>query len=359
MFEPIYSITPLITKALMAIEADRQSIGNLPIDVEMLRGLRESARLAATHFSTQIEGNRLTQVQVADVVKGAKFPGRERDEKEVKDYYQALEEVERLASDKKSPISISNIQHIHALVMGSGAKAALFRNEQNVIKNSETGGIVYMPPAAKDVPALMADLVGWVNAQFASGELPAPLVAAIVHYQFATVHPYYDGNGRTARLLTTLVLHHAGYGLKGLYSLEEYYATNLSAYYEALTVGPSHNYYLGRAESDITGFVSFFCLGMADAFAKVRVHAARAAARGATDQMPTLAMLDRRQRILLELFQKQGTATAAEIAAYIGMRHGSVLPICRKWVAAGFLEIADSSKKNRAYRLGKTSPEIS
>jgi len=353
MFEPNYTLTLAITKALMAIEADRQAVGHLPIDVEMLRGLRESARLAATHFSTQIEGNRLTQPQVADVIKGARFPGRERDEKEVKDYYQALEEVERLAAGKRSPVSIANIQHIHALVMGSGAKATAFRSEQNVIKNSETGGIVYMPPAAKDVPALMADMVDWINAQLRSNELPVPLVAAITHYQFATIHPYYDGNGRTARLLTTLILHHAGYGLKGLYSLEEYYATKLSAYYEALTVGPSHNYYLGRAESDITGFLSFFCLGMADSFAKVRVHAARAATRGAIDQMPLLAKLDRRQRILLELFQKQGTATAAEIASYVGMRHGSILPLCRKWVASGFLEIADSSKKNRAYRLGE------
>lgn len=64
--------------------------------------------------------------------------------------------------------------------------------------------------------------------------------------QFATIHPYFDGNGRTARLLTTLLLHRAGYGLKGIYSLEKYYTRDLEAYHAALTVGPSHNYYMGR-----------------------------------------------------------------------------------------------------------------
>jgi Fic family protein len=82
-----------------------------------------------------------------------------------------------------------------------------------------------------------------------------PLIAALAHYQFATIHPYYDGNGRTARLLANLILHKAGYGLKGIYSLDEYYARQLTGYYEALTVGPSHNYHLGRAEADVTGFL--------------------------------------------------------------------------------------------------------
>lgn len=354
MYKPNFTITTQMAKALMSIEADRQALGSLPVDVEMLKGLRESARLAATHFSTQIEGNRLTQAQVAEVVRGAQFPGRERDAKEVKDYYQALEWVEKRA-ELPPPITIADIQRIHALVLGSGQKATPFRGEQNVIRNSLTGGIVYLPPVAADVPALMEDLVSWIDAEL--HELPIPLVAAVAHYQFATIHPYYDGNGRTARLLTTLILHTAGYGMKGLYSLEEYYATNLGRYYEALTVGPSHNYYLGRAESEITGFVQFFVEGMADAFGKVRTHAAKAARRGATDESPSLARLDRRQRLLLELFHTQGTATAAEMAAHIGMRHGSILPLCRKWLQSGFLEIADHSRKNRCYRLRPTTTE--
>ena len=129
-----------------------------------------------------------------------------------------------------------------------------------------------MPPAADDVPSLMKDLVAWTNDSEAQG-IPCPIRAGIAHYQFATIHPYYDGNGRTARLLATLILHLGGYDLKGLYSLEEYYARDLASYYKALTIGRSHNYYDGRATSDITSWVDYFCLGMADSFETVKKRA--------------------------------------------------------------------------------------
>ena len=79
-----------------------------------------------------------------------------------------------------------------------------------------------MPPEAKDVPELMSDMMAWIKDSEVQG-LPCPIRAGIAHYQFATIHPYYDGNGRTSRLLTTLILHLGRYDLKGLYSLEEYY----------------------------------------------------------------------------------------------------------------------------------------
>lgn len=115
----------------------------------------------------------------------------------------------------------------------------------------------------------MAALIAWVNQ---NTSLPCPIVAAIAHYQLATIHPYYDGNGRCARLLTTLILHLGGYDLKGLYSLEEYYARNLGAYYEALTIGDSHNYYFGREKADITKWVEYFIEGMLVAFENVLNH---------------------------------------------------------------------------------------
>jgi Fic family protein len=353
MFSPRYSITPAITRALMAIEADRQAVAALPIDVAMLASLRETARLSATHYSTQIEGNRLTQAQVKQAVGGAKFPGRERDEAEVRHYYQALEEVERLAADS-GPLTEKEVQRIHGLVMTGKPKPTPYRTEQNVIRNSLTRGIVYLPPEAKEVPALMADLARWINKELRAGDLPVPLIAGLAHYQFATIHPYYDGNGRTGRLLTTLILHKAGYGLKGIYSLEEYYARDLKGYYEALTVGPSHNYHLGRAEADVTGFLAYFCRGMAEAFSAVRAQAAQAAQRAAPDRAPELRNLDPRQRRLLELFRQHHIVTAAEIADHLGLSRRTAVMLCRRWLATGFLALHDPSRKGRSYRLGKT-----
>jgi len=351
MFSPVYSITPAIAKALMSIEADRQAVADLPIDVTVLAKLRETARLVSTHYSTQIEGNRLTQQQVKEAVAGARFPGRERDEQEVRFHYRALEAVEKLAAEGR-PLTERQIQTVHGLVMSGRAKPTAYRDEQNVIRDSRTRAMVYLPPEAKAVPGLMADLVAWINGQLYEGDLPVPMIAGLAHYQFATIHPYYDGNGRTARLLANLILHKAGYGLKGIYSLDEYYAKNLEAYYTALTVGPSHNYHLGRAEADVTGFLEYFCIGMADAFSAVRLQAAEAAKRGSLDRSDDLRKLTPRERRLLELFRNRESATAEEIAVHLRLSHRTVLGLCRDWVKSGFLELHDSSRKRRSYELG-------
>jgi Fic family protein len=351
MFAPRFQITAAASKALMEIEAARQAVTHLPVDVAMLASLRETARLAAAHYSTQIEGNRLTQAEVKDAVAGAHFPGRERDEREARNYWRALEEVERLAVPEKA-IAEEDIRRLHGLVMEGKAAPTPYRDAQNVIRDSGSRRIVYMPPEASDVPALMADLVAWIAACAASRELPAPIIAALAHYQFATIHPYYDGNGRTARLLATLILHRTGYGLKGIYALEEYYARDLGAYYDALAVGPSHNYYLGRAGADAGGFVDYFCRGMADAFAAVRAQAERASARGGRDASALLRGLDPKQRRVVEVFRSRDAATTADIAAALGFARKTASILCREWAKNGFLDVHDPSKKARTYRLG-------
>jgi Fic family protein len=74
-------------------------------------------------------------------------------------------------------------------------KATAYREGQNVIRDGRTKKIVYIPPEARDVKGLMGGLVNWINK---NTDLSCPIVAGIAHYQFATIHPYYDGNGRTA-----------------------------------------------------------------------------------------------------------------------------------------------------------------
>jgi Fic family protein len=351
MFKPKFTLTPAITKALMDIEACRQAVTRLPLSVPMLESLRKSARLLSTHFSTQIEGNKLSASQVEEVIAGGgRFPGRERDEAEVRHYYLALEFA--VAQGRTTePLTEDTVRTIHGLVMTGKAKATAYRDGQNVIRDGRTGTIEYLPPEAKDVPGLMEDLVGWIDAEIGRDELPVPIIAGLAHYQFATIHPYYDGNGRTARLLTTLILHRAGYGLHGMYSLEEHYAKTLGGYYEALALGASHNYYDGRADADVTTFLAYFILGMADSFASVRSRAEDAERGGAPDQTASLRDLDARQRRALALFLRTTTITSRDVAAFFNMSARPAAALCAKWVETGFLEIADPSKKARRYRL--------
>src|SRR5271155_4317811 len=101
-FEPKFTIPSKVAPALMRIEGANQAVQHLPITPSVLASLRETARLYSTHYSTMIEGNRLTQEQVSKVLeKQQHFPGRERDEREVLGYYAALEKVEQLAAGKR------------------------------------------------------------------------------------------------------------------------------------------------------------------------------------------------------------------------------------------------------------------
>ncbi len=356
IYKPIFSITPKITTDLMRIEGAKREILLLPITTMALKHLRESARIASTHFSTKIEGNNLTQDQVRELLtKEGRFPGRQRDEREVRGYYEALEFVERSAI-RSVQITEKFIKTLHALLMAEGRTKATpteYRTGQNVIRDGATGSIVYLPPEPHDVPNLMSAFVDWIHSQ---QELPVPIISAIAHYQLVTIHPYYDGNGRLSRLLATMILHSGGYDLNGIYCLEEYYANNLGAYYDALTIGESHNYYFGRATGDITKWVEYFIAGMAEATEKVRIRATQAASAwdGNTDSAATRRLireLNPKQRIVLTLFSEFKEITTKQVAEALGYRPRTARDLCQKWVSAGFLVVGETSKRTRTYRL--------
>lgn len=354
-FDPNFTITPSLTQNLLTIERHKEAIHILPVTASLVASLRETARLLSTHYSTQIEGNMLTQTEVKQIVEGKSgFPGRERDEREVKNYFKALEYVEH-ELQKGADFSEKLIKTIHSLVLKGTKKGTPYRKGQNVIRNGSSGAIVYMPPEATDVTPLMKNLVKWVRSCIKLAELPTPIIAGLVHYQFATIHPYYDGNGRTARLLTTFILHKQGYGMKGIYSLEEYYAKNLQAYYKALTIGKSHNYYGGRAEADVTPFLDYFLSGMAIAFQNVR-NIAEQLKEDSRDkpiipQTEKMRELAPQQRQVLSLFIKQREVSVQNIAEHLRLKNRSAYDLVKKWIDSDFLQIENPSKRARTYTL--------
>jgi len=201
----------------------------------------------------------------------------------------------------------------------------------------------------------MQQLVDWVNTEH---DLPSPIKAAIIHYQYATIHPYYDGNGRTARLLTTFVLHANNYDLKGIYSLEEYYATNLPSYYAAISIGPSHNYYLGREEADITAWIEYFIEGMAQSCQAVLKQMEELKKTAPVDQEQLLRSMNPLQRKVLLIFQKSKVVTSQEIEKKLQLNRRTILLYCKQWINAGFIEIVDPSNKNRSYQLTPPYEEL-
>lgn len=349
---PKFSITPSIARGLMQIEAARVLVDHTPLSPAAEAELRAQARVQAAHYSTFIEGNRLTLAQAKQVVADEKvrITGRERDVIEVRNYWIALLRVEEWA-EKKKPLTEELIKRLHALVeKGRRAPPTPYRDGQNAIKNSATGALIYLPPEAKDVPILMASLVAWA-AEAERSSLPVPIIAALVHYQFVTVHPYYDGNGRTARLLATFILHKSGYGLNGFFSLEEHHAKDLQGYYQALTVHPHHNYYFGRSEADLTAWLEYFISSLAEVFEAVRCRAQKCAVEGLEVEPEDLRRLDHRARVVLGLFARKETIIAPQVAGVLGLSQRMARNLLGTWVKEGWLEVANPSRRARSYSL--------
>lgn len=351
VWQPRYALTPAMARSLMAIEAARAVVEQIPLPPAVQSELRRQARVRSTHYSTRIEGNRLTLAEAEQVVEGRKvqFHGRERDAGEVRSYWKALLRAEEWAA-RGDEISEEKIRRLHALVEGRTRPSA-WRDGQNVIRDSETGALVYLPPEAKDVPELMTRLVAWIRSA-REERLPPPLIAGLAHYQFVTIHPYFDGNGRTARLLATFLLHRDGYGLNGLYSLEERHARDLAAYYGSLAVHPHHNYYEGRDTADLTPWVEYFLDTLAEVFTAAKEEALRHARQERPALEPeALRRLDARARAVLALFMKTEEIRSGDVARTLGLSDRTARDLLQSWVEDGWILVANPSRRGRSYQL--------
>ena len=344
-----YTFTPGIVGYLQAIERARTVVGLTILPPGLVESLRLRARLRSTHFSTRIEGNRLSLAEAEQVIiEGRAFRGRERDTREVKQYYQALEQIDTWV-ESQAGVTEERVRKLHAIIYTSmRAQPTPYRDGQNVIRDG-SGGIVYLPPEAKDVPSLMAEMVDWFNKN--EQITPVPVAAGIVHYQFVTIHPFFDGNGRAARALATWILHRGGYDLGGLYALEEFYTQNLQGYYDALMTHSHHNYYEGRATADITPWIAYFLAGMASVFTDVAQEVQGKIIQSSSLNEALLRKLDRRGRLVLGLFSDQDEISSNDVARILSLSHRQARELLGRWVNQGWLEITEPSRKMRRYRL--------
>ncbi|WP_303966543.1 Fic family protein [Sporosarcina ureae] len=196
MNEKLYRLT-LIKKNLDQLR---------PFSKELTRSLNEDFIIKSTYHSNAIEGNRLSVYETKAVLEdGIVIAGKSmREHLEAINHKEAILVAEEIVQQDQ-PFSEMVIKELHGIVLHSidRANAGKYR-EQNVI----ISGASHTPPDAVVVPQLMTDLIEWYNA--AAGLHPVER-AAILHSKFVNIHPFTDGNGRTARLLLNLELVRSGY----------------------------------------------------------------------------------------------------------------------------------------------------
>lgn len=262
MFQPNFKYTNKIVRLLARIQAAREVIMNSPMIPTWERELQREALIKQTHHTTSIEGNQLTLEEVSLLIEGNDVLAGEKDKKEVQNYVDVLEYIDSL--EENSTITEEILLEIHRLTVKDilpGISAGNYRNVRVVVGNPKTGKITYIPPVPEEIPLLTISFLEWLNSEEALDLMPA-VQAGIAHYELARIHPFLDGNGRTARALATLILTKRGFDTKKFFALEEYYNEDRPAYYSALANADEKG-------GDLTEWLEYFLFGIAVEISRV------------------------------------------------------------------------------------------
>jgi Fic family protein len=235
-------ITPELLNLIAGIDEFKgawRALGTLAPD--RLSALRRVATIESIGSSTRIEGSRLTDREVEQLLSNLAITSfATRDEQEVAGYGEALELV--CSSWQDIPFSENHIKQLHQILLRYSEKDSRHRGHYKTHSNSvaafdDTGaqiGIVFQTASPFDTPRLMTELVAWVNLERDTARLHPLLIIAVCVVVFLELHPFQDGNGRLSRVLTTLLLLQAGYAYVPYSSLESVIEHSKEAYYLAL-----------------------------------------------------------------------------------------------------------------------------
>lgn len=317
MFVPKYTISNKILKNIGIVDAAREIILNAPLIPSWEVKFRKEAMERMVHHGTHLEGNQLSFEQAQEVLDGKEVIARERDIQEVINYRNVLKYIEQLAvamrqdrlSDGQGENYILNndtLLEVHNLAVEkilAPEQTGQFRLRQVVIKNTKTGEVSYTPPPAAEVPYLVEDLIDWINSEEGK-EVHPVLKAGIIHYELARIHPFVDGNGRTARALATLVMFLDGYDIRKFFSLEEYFDNNPMDYYVTLQA-VSNQPVLDTYERDLTPWLDYFVTGVAIELNKVKERVKRISMDARVkDKLGEQLTLNERQMLLMEYLHR-------------------------------------------------------
>ena len=226
--------------------------------------MQNRALILEAHHTTHIEGTQLTLEESEQLLKGKKPISADPDDaRELVNYRDAFNLVaDYLGSD--SPVTEGLIREIHKRlvkgVRGDSAVPGEYRKIQNYVVNSKTGETVYTPPPAYEIQLMMQELVDYINH---NNDIHPVFVSGIVQFQLVHIHPFLDGNGRSARLLSTLCLYRKGYDFKRLFTISEYYDRNRSDYYKAIQS-------VRENDMDMTVWLEYFTRALSEQMQEIK-----------------------------------------------------------------------------------------
>ena len=339
MFKPKFKYTNKIVKLLTKISAARETILNSPLVPKWNVTLRQEAIIHSAHSSTSIEGNRLSLEQVRELARGREITATRRDKQEVLNYLDVLKNFKILI--KNSSITEKDILNIHHMVtkntLNNLADSGVYRNRYVVVANRFTGEIFFRPPQNQEVPGLVKDLLGWINSE-ESKELDPIIEAGVLHYEFVRIHPFVDGNGRTARVLAALILYLRGFDTNQFFCLDDYYDSDRPAYYKALqSVKPD--------TLDLTNWLEYFVEGVNISTEAVKERIVRLSSKRLRKAKGRQIALTERQMKIIEFINQNGKITNKDVREMFKLSNRVALDEVNKLIE---LQLLKPNGKGRA-----------
>lgn len=298
MFKPNFHYTDKLVNNLTQIAAARELILNSPFIPKWEITLRKEAIIRSAHSSTAIEGNRLSLEQVSELAQGREIVSTKRDKQEVLNYLKILETIGTLTDGKK--IKEKDLLHVHKLVtngtLENPSDCGSYRTRYVVVANKLTGTVTFRPPSNEDVPGLIMLLLEWLDSP-ESNVLDPVIQAGIAHYEFVRIHPFVDGNGRTARVLAALILYLRGFDTKQFFCLDDYYDSDRPSYYGVLQR-------VDQITLDLTDWLEYFTEGVKVSTDAVKERIIRLSSeRLRKTKQGQIALTERQMRIVEKINQ--------------------------------------------------------
>lgn len=323
-------------------------IENAPLVPSFEKQFQSDAMVRTVYHGTHIEGNDLDLVRTRKVLEGQTVFGRPRDIQEVINYRNAVHLLDELSS-KRGEYEPEILKDIHRETVQKiipEEKVGVFRATQVVVREGETGRVIFTPPPFVEVPYLLEDFFKWLNSA-KTKEVHPILKAGITHYILVTVHPFVEGNGRTARAFATLVLLRDNYDIKRFFALEEHFDTDPAAYYEAFSKVDKQSPNIGRR--DLTPWLEYFTEVVAIELAKIKEKVKKLSVDTRIKvKIGKQVALTERQMRLVEYLSDTGSGIMSDLRKVLPMMsEDTVLRDLRDLMDKGIVKKEGSTKASR------------
>jgi len=354
MYAPKYSITNKVLKSIGQIEASKEIVENAPLVPSFEKQFQGDAIIRIVYHGTHIEGNDLTLIQTKKVLEGQEVYARPRDVQEVINYRNVIKLIDELShtSETYSIDMLTKIQAATVYRVVAEDKIGVLRKTQVVIREEGTGKVIMSPPSFVEVPYLLEDFFEWLNSPEA-GEIHPILRAAIAHYNLVAIHPFVEGNGRSARAFSILIMLREGYDIKRFFAIEEHFDRDLAAYYEAFFKVDTQSQNI--AERDLTPWVEYFTEVVAVELEKIKEKVKKLSIDTRLKlKIGKQVALTERQMRLVEYLSDQGSALMRDLKSVLPMvSEDTVLRELTDMLKKGILKKEGSTKSAKYVLAGK------